>query len=218
MTLQEFLASANADHALALQEAQAYTQISPKMYTANVLTVKLVGAGLYAAIADAATTQGHPVRAICMALMDRLRSEGEFNLSPNHPMGVANGQMLDALIAGIPDHAAALTALKGELLAGADEVRYPFANVTLYDVLTARDAVPTVPVTVGEAGYVVVEATASCPLHSPRILGLNPRTNKSQVVGRLSGVSEAGLYECRIDHPHRPWSLVVEDVYGVIGA
>lgn len=218
MNLKEFLETANVDDELALQEAHAYVQSSPNLYTANVLTAMLVGAGVYGALSNSASTPDHPVRDICMAVMDRLRSEGQFNFSQNHPIGVGNTQMLDALIAGLPAHATALTDLKTQLLAGAEVVNYPFAGVTLYDVLTARDAVPTVPVALDAQGYVIVSTTAACPVHSPKILGFNPRIQQWQTVGRLSGVSALGLYECRIDHPHRPWSLKVEDAYGVVGA
>ncbi|QIB67187.1 hypothetical protein [Kineobactrum salinum] len=213
MTLKDFLATANADHSLALQEAQAFTQAVPKYYTANVMTVMLVGAGLYGMLSDTAATPEHPVRDICLALMDRLRSEGEVNLAPSDPMGQANGQMLDALITGLPDHATALTGLKTQLLAGAEETVYPFANATLYDVLVARGDVPTLPVTVNAQGFVIVGATGPCPAHSPKILGFNPRVQQWQAVGRLPGVSATGLYECRIDHPYRPWALKVEDAY-----
>lgn len=214
--LKDFLATANADNATALTEAQAHTESSPHLYTANVLTAMLVGAGVYGTLADTSTTTGHPVRDICLALMDRLRSEGQFNFSPNHPIGVGNGQLLDGLIAGLPDYAAVLGAVKTQLLAGAEVVNQPFAGVTLYDVLVARDAVPTVPVTLDAQGYVIVDTTADCERHTPKILGFNPRVQQWQTVGRLNSVAAMGLYECRIDHPHRPWSLKVEDAYGVV--
>ena len=216
MNLREFLATASADHNQALQEAQAYTTTEPNLYTANVLTVMLVEAGVYGALADVADTQGHPVRDICLALMDRLRSEGGFNLSPSHPMGQANIGMLDVLIAGLPDYAVALTGLKNQLIAGSETSSQPFANVTLYSVLQARNAMPTVPVTHNEQGFVLVTTSAPVPLHSPSIAGLNPRTNKWQVVGRMNSVETAGTYECRIDHPHRGWALKLEDAYGVM--
>lgn len=218
MILQEFLATASADHTLALVEAQAYAYTEPALYTANVMAMRLVGAGLYGVLSDTANTPGHPVRDICLALMDRLRSEGEFNLAPSHPLGVANIAMLDALIAGLPDHATALTALKTQLLADAERTVQPFAGATLYDVLAARDAVPTLAVTLDGQGFALVEAAATCPRHSPVLRGYNPRTQKWQVVGRFANVSGVGRYECRVDHPHRAWALEVENAYAVLSA
>lgn len=217
MNLTTFLATANADHVLALQEAQAYTVAEPKMYTANVMTVMMVGAGVYGVLSDTAQDANSPVRDICLALMDRLRSEGEFNLSASDPMGQANIQMLDGLIAGLPDYAAQLTDLKAQLIAGAEEVRHPFANISMYILLRARNAVPEVPVAHNEQGFVIVNATTNCPDHSPVIFGLNPRTSKPERVGFLRNVAAAGKYECRIAHENRGWTLTLEDAYGVFG-
>jgi len=217
MTLKEFLATANEDHAIALTEAQAYTVQVPKLYTANVMTLLLVGAGVYGLLSDTAQDTNSPVRDICMALMDRLRSEGEFNLAPSESMGQANIAMLDGLIAGLPDYDAQFNGLKTQLLAGAEEAQYPFANTTLYDVLKARSTVPTVLATPNEQGFVLVTSTAVCPEHSPVVTGMNPRTNRSERVGFLRGVSAVGTYECRIAHEHRSWVLSLDNPYGVFG-
>jgi len=218
MTLKEFLATANEDHAIALTEAQAYTVQVPKLYTANVMTLLLVGAGVYGLLSDTAQDTNSPVRDICMALMDRLRSEGEFNLAPSESMGQANIAMLDGLIAGLPDYAAQFNGLKAQLVAGAEEdARYPFTGTTFYTVVTARGVCPTVVVTFNEQGFVLVTATNNCPEHSPAIHGMNPRTNRSERVGFLRNVSAAGIYECRIAHEHRGWVLSLDNPYGVFG-
>jgi hypothetical protein len=217
MTLKEFLAAASEDHATALSEAHAHTEVSAKLYTANVMTVVLVSAGVYGVLSDTAQDAASPVRDICLALMDRLRSEGEFNLAPSHPMGQANIQMLDGMIAGLPDYAAQLTGLKAQLIAGAEVVNHPFAGVTLYDVLKARGVCPRVSVAPNAQGWVVVTASADCPRHSPQILAVNPRTGREERVGVLSGVETAGGYECRIGHEQRGWPLVLENAYGVFG-
>lgn len=215
MTLDEFLATASADHATALQEAQAYSVTEPKLYTANVMTVMLVSAGVYGLIADTATTPEHPVRDICMALMDRLRSEGAFNLSPNHPMGQANIQMLDGMIAGLPDYATELTGLKNQLLAGAEVISYPFARLTLFDIMVARDVVPTIPVAVGADGFVVVEIAQDVPRHAARLRAVNPRTLRMEDVARIT-FEVAGIYEIRIPHQYRGISLLLDDAYGAV--
>ena len=215
MNLQEFLATASTDDDVALTEAQAFEISEPRLYTADTMTMLLVGAGVYGLLTDTAVSVDHPVRDICLALMDRLRSEGEFNLSPLHPKGQANGAMLDALIAGLPDYSAELTGLKNQLLAGAVRTRYPFANNTLYDVLTLRDAVPGVSVEPNGQGFVLATSQATSPLHSPTIWGTNSRTNKIERVGVLRAVSEPGIYECRIGHEHRAWPLTLDNPYGV---
>ena len=215
MTLKEFLATANEDHAIALTEAQAYTVQVPKLYTANVMTLLLVGAGVYGLLSDTAQDTNSPVRDICMALMDRLRSEGEFNLAPSESMGQANIQMLDALIAGLPSHSAQFTALKTQLVAGGETTNHPFGGAKIYDVLITRDDCPTVPVTPSPDGFVVVTASADSERHSPLIMGTNSRTGKKQRAGVITAVEKAGVYECRIPNEFRSWPLTLDNPHGV---
>jgi hypothetical protein len=86
------------------------------------------------------------VRDICLALMDRLRSQSEFNLMTDTPMGAANVSMLNAMIAALPEYADKLTALRDTLIALSTRSEQPFKNATLHDVLVARNACPAMPV------------------------------------------------------------------------
>jgi len=217
MTLQEFLAMASTDNAVALQEALNYTVQQPVLYTANVMTMLVAGAGVYGVLSDTAEDPDHPARDICLALMDRLRAEGEFNFAPSDPAGQSNIRMLDMLITLLPDNAAQLGVLKAQLIADAEQAQYPFAGTLLYTVLTLRDECPTVSVTPNETGFVLATSTATCPEHSPVIRGINPRTNRSQNVGFLRNVAAVGIYECRIAHENRGWALSLDNPYGVFG-
>jgi len=217
MTLEEFLATASTDSAIALQEAQAYSEQVPELYTANTMTMLIVGAGVYGLLSDTAKDSAHPARDICLALMDRLRAEGEFNFAPSDQVGQTNIRMLDNLITLLPDYSQQLSVLKAQLILDSEETIYPFAGATLYAVLRARGDVPTVPVTPNEQGFVLVTSVGVCPEHSPAIHGINPRTNRPERVGFLRSVAAAGTYECRIAHEHRSWVLSLDNPYGVFG-
>lgn len=215
MTLQEFLLTADADHAVALQQARDYTEIQPIFITSNTLTVYVLQAGLYDVFADVATDSASPVRGICMALMDRLRGQSEFNLSPSLPLGQANIQMLDILISALPDKSSALTQLKDTLLAASNKTVYPLAGTTLHDVLILRDSCPTVSVT-AQSGYVTITTTADCETHNPRLMSLNPRTDKWQRINNFMLVGPAGTYDVAVPQQFAGWQLAVDNAYGVI--
>lgn len=215
MTLEEFLLTADADHGVALQQARDYAEIQPIFITSNTLTVYVLQAGLYDVFADVAADTSSPVRGICMALMDRLRGQSEFNLSPSLPLGQANIQMLDILISALPDKSAALTQLKNTLLAASNKTVYPLVGTTLHDVLIIRNACPSVPVvTVGV--YAVITTTVDCPKHNPRLLALNPRTGVWQPINNFTGVEVAGAYDAIVPAQFSGWQLAVDDAYGVI--
>ncbi|MBU2113727.1 MAG: hypothetical protein KKE94_08120 [Gammaproteobacteria bacterium] len=215
MTLEEFLLTADADHVVALQQARDYAEIQPIFITSNTLTVYVLQAELYDVFADAAADSASPVRGICMALMDRLRGQSEFNLSPSLPLGQANIQMLDILISALPDKSAALTQLKDTLLAASNKTVYPLAGTTLHDVLILRDSCPTVSVT-AQGGYVAITTTADCETHNPRLMALNPRTGKWQRVNNVIGVGLAGTYDVAVPQQFAGWQLAVDNAYGVI--
>lgn len=217
MLLRDFLVTASADHETAMAKAHAFTVTTPKLYSANVMTLMLVGAGVYGLFSDTALDTTHPVRDICLALTDRLRSEGEFNMSANDPAGQANLGMVDALIQGLPDYAPQLSALKKQLVAGAQHTQSPLINTSLYDVLTARNATPTVAVSPDDQRFILATSTADSPAHNPVIWGMNPRTKKTEQVGVLRAVSAAGIYEARIGHEHKEWVLTLDNPYGVFG-
>jgi hypothetical protein len=215
MNLKEFLLTADVDHNIALHQARDHTTIDPVFITSNTLTVYVVQAGLYTVFSDVAADASSPVRGICMALMDRLRGQSEFNLSSTLPLGQANIAMLNVLIAALPDHAAAITGLRDTLIPLSSKANYPFTNVTLHDVLIARDSCPAKSVT-ASGGYVTITTTADCPLHNPRLMALNPRTGRTDILGNVR-ISSAGVYEFKIPtHYLQHTNYTIDDAYGVI--
>jgi len=215
MTLQEFLATASPYPNQALAEAKAYEVIEPVFITSNTLTVYVVQAGLYDVFSDVANNPESPVRGICMALMDRLRGQSEFNLSQSLPLGQANLTMLNTLIQALPQHSAAISNLRDTLLSVSNRTVRPFANTTLHDVLVIRNTCPTKPVT-HSGGWVTITTTADCEAYRPQLHALNSRTGQWQRVNNFGLVSAAGVYDCRVPPEWVGAELAVDDPYGVI--
>jgi len=148
-TLKDFLATADADSGVALAEAQAYESSQGSMISSDVMTMLLVSVGMYGYFRDCSVNSEHPARDICLALMDRMRTQSDFNFMPNHPKGAANNGMIELLIDVLmTEKAAQLTALRDNLRAEAGFTTYPFDRTTLSNVLTIRS--PGVEV---ETGY-----------------------------------------------------------------
>ena len=218
MTLSEFLATADADHTVALGQAKAFEEVQGNIVTSNVLTMLLVGAGLYAYFRDCSVDTQHPARGICLALMDRLRTQSEFNFMAGHPKGDANNGMIDLLInALMTEKQVELAGLRARLNAEASTTSKPFGGATFYDVLVARDVCPTMPVSVA-GGYAVINILSDVESHNPQLYATNPRTNKPERINGFRSVSKAGLYECIIPTQWRSAPVSVDDAYGVIEA
>lgn len=215
MTLQEFLLTANADHAVAQQQARNYEQNKGRFITSNTLTVYVVQMGLYSVLHDVANTVDHPARDMCMAVMYRLRSEADFNFIIGSPMGDANLQMFDALIALIPAKSAELTALKGIVTTYCNELEKPFEYISLHTVLTARGVCPTLADCTPINGYFVIENTVECERHSPNLYGQNPRTGRWTPISRFPVVDQVGRYE--LPKPAGEFSAYrIDNAYGDI--
>ena len=215
MTLQDFLATANADHATALTEAHAFELSQGKMITSDVITMLLVQYGLYDVFSDIAETNGHPARGICMAFMDRVRTNSVFNFQPDSQKGAANLAMVDLLSSLLPDHNGALMALKYAAIDEAGDTVKPFANVTLHEILKERDVMPTASVVIN-GRHAVITTLADCPKHNPRLMAQSPNTGLWSRVNSFSGVSVAGAYECVIPPEVYGLPLAADDPYGVM--
>jgi hypothetical protein len=216
MTLSEFLATADVDHSTALTQAKSYEESQGNIVTSNVLTMLLVGAGLYGYFRDCSVDTQHPARGICLALMDRLRTQSEFNFIQGHPKGSVNNDMIDLLINVLmTEKQAELEALRTSLNTESSTARKPFEQVTLYDVLVARGACPAIPVT-ASGGYVVINILSDVEPHNPQVYATNPRTNKPERVNGFRSVGKAGLYECIIPTQWRTSQLSVDNAYDVI--
>lgn len=137
--LEEFLETASADNTLALEEAKAYTASHGKMVSADVMTMLLVQSALYGRFKDVSEDGSHPARDMCLAFMDRIRTQSQFNFQADHPKGQANIEMVDMLIDDLmSEDAIGLTSLKNMAMAEASESTRPFKYATLSDILAIR--------------------------------------------------------------------------------
>jgi hypothetical protein len=216
MTLSDFLATADANHTVALGQVRGYEEAQENTLTSNVLTMLLVASGLYGYFRDCSENTQHPARDICLALMDRLRTQSEFNFMPGHPKGDANNGMIDLLINYLmTEKQAELNALRTSLTAEASTIITPFEQVTLHDVLLTRGVCPVQPVTQA-GGYAVIAVTQSVEKHNPRLLADNPRTGERVRIESFRGVANAGTYDTKVPPEWRGATLFVDDAYGVI--
>lgn len=206
MTLNEFLATANDDDQLARDEAVAFTDVRLKMVTSEIMTMLLIKHGIYKDFVENTTGD-----ASIMATMDRVRTQSDFNFFQADPRGMANLTLVDALIA----NSLAPAALKTDLIEAGKEEYEPFETVTLHQVKIARERDMTTPVS-ARNGYVVINNTADCENHNPRIFALNPRTQKLQRIANVMNVSTAGLYDALIPVEWRGAELFVDNCYGTI--
>lgn len=216
MTLQEFLLTADADAATALQQARDYTEIQPVFITSNTMRAYIAKFGLYQVFTDEANDSQSAVRGTCLALLDSLRTESEFNLSLDLPLGQSNIDLFDSLIAAMPENEPAISNLKAALMVASNKTVYPFAGATLHEVLIIRDQCPQVtPDIVGN--YAVIELTQDAPeKHNPRLMALNPRTGKWRHIGNFFDVQSIGKYDARIPPEFAGWQLAVDSAYGVL--
>ena len=128
MTLTDFLATADADDALALAAAQAYTETQGKLIPRNTMNSILAQAGLYNAFLSAS-----PTNDLIAAFMDV--SSTEYNFIQGNVTGDGQIAALDTLIAG--DYPQ-LAGLKPTLIALCNVPYQPFANTTLAQVKAIR--------------------------------------------------------------------------------
>lgn len=222
MNLEQFLLTADPDHSVARQQARDFVVLEPQFITSNTLTVYVVRKSLYAFLSDQAQIES-PVRSICMALMDRLRGVSDFNLSASLPLGQANRQMLDTLIAYFaqthPEESVKLTELKDELEMISEKPVHPFSNTTLHDVMITRDDCPTkylFSAVTPPNKYIIVGLLQDTETHAARITAVNPRTNVREILGRV-WLSKAALYQFKIPTHYLDYSdFQIDDAYGAI--
>lgn len=216
MTLQEFLNTAPEDHHLALEAANSYSETTGQLIDATTVNGALTDFKLITVLKDVSENNTHPARDICLGVYTGLLGNHPFNLMQNSFTGQRALAQLNWLIeTGLPEHATALSQFRDLMLWRANIVSYPFANVTLHDVLILRDVCPSKPVT-SDTGWVTITTTADCPLHNPRLLAYNDRTGKWQWVTNFREVKNAGIYECQVPREWFGSQLKVDDPYEAI--
>jgi hypothetical protein len=140
--LKDFLLTASEDNALALNEAQAHPEESYSLITSDTMSSLLIKSGLYSYVMDAL-----PAQEIRRVTADRITAGGRFDFDPSTTLGADNislfGYMMQLeaneqtrtdeyklsqlqILQGLIDNEAVITSL-------------PFENITLKDVVEARD-------------------------------------------------------------------------------
>ncbi|MCB5226187.1 hypothetical protein JAO78_005095 [Alishewanella sp. 16-MA] len=158
----------------------------------------------------------HPAHSDVLAVWVGLLGNHQFNFKIGNITGDGQIAALNRLITtDLTEHAAALNMFKQTALYYANTVTYPLAKTTLYDVLTTENACPTAAVSkVG--GYLAFTLNDVVEEHSARLWGVNPRTNRSTVLGNMR-LSDAGAYEFKMPTHYLDFTdYAIDDAYGVI--
>lgn len=218
MQLSEFLSTASADHAEALQQARNY-QPEPRLWRIEGPVRKTqVETGLII----------HGTRERLDQLISDVNTHADV-MDLAKKVRRAIGALYEPefyINLGDPEVAAMITAAETYGVLNTDEIARiraaatyqdpnPFAAVTLHQVLLARNAVPQKTVTHSD-GYVTISINQVCEQHNPRLVALNPRTQQWQRINSFYGVSEIGAYDCAVPTECSSWELAVDNPYGAI--
>lgn len=215
-SLKEFLQTASADHSEALTQARAYEITQGAMVDATTVNGVLTDFGLISEVKRIANDSTHPAHNILLGVYTGLLGNHPFNFIQNSLTGQHALAQLNWLIeTGLPSKATELTQFRDLMLWHANVAVYPFANITLHDVLIASDACPTKPVAAA-AGFVTITTTADCEKHNPRLLALNPRTANWQRINSFMGVEKTGVYDAAVPPQFNGWQLAVDNAYEVL--
>jgi len=210
-TLTEFLATADTDNAVALNQANTFSEQVLKPLEGRMMNERTV-LGLIG-MQSGETFMQSLEAAPDSLLPTRVKAwfkPSEAGIDVATPSAVG---LIDTM-AG----AGAITVAEAGLLKGyAYDTVTPFERITLHDVLLTRGACPTVAVT-QSGGYVVITTTADTEIHNPRLLAMNPRTGALVRIESFRGVSTAGTYDAKVPPEWRNAGLFVDDAYGVIEA
>ena len=220
MTLSEFLATASADHAQAVIEANDYQPMPflwriegpvRKTQVETGLIINDTEARLRGIVADETGAYSETQKSIATKIIRAIEKlyHPEFYINLSDP---EVAQLFSAA------HSLALLNLDEVSRITEAAMHYPQKNwgvVTLHDVLIERNACPAKPVT-QSGGWVTITTTADCPAHRPQLMAFNARTQQWQRVNNFGVVSVAGVYDCRVPNEWLSAQLAVDDPYGVI--
>lgn len=218
-TLAEFLLNASPDRNQAVAEAHNHPVIVGRLIEATTMNSVASELDLSADIKRIAESQDHIARHKMSSVYMGLTGNHLFNFIAGTYAGDKAIAQLDWLIdvgfANEPVLAAKLSILQAHVMQLANVITYPLINTTLHDVLVTLNECPTAPVTKSGA-FAVINSTAACPLHKPRLMVKSPNTQQWRRVNNFDKVSAAGTYECLIPADVRSWELAVDDAYGVL--
>lgn len=220
MQLSEFLATASADHAQAVIEANNYQPMPflwriegpvRKTQVETGLIINDTEARLRAVVADETGAYSETQKSIATKLIRAI----EKLYHPEFYINLADPEVAQLFSAA---HSLALLNLDEVSRITEAAMHYPQRNwgvVTLHDVLIIRNACPTKPIT-HSGGWVTITTNADCPAHRPQLHAFNSRTEQWQRVNNFGPVSTAGVYDCQVPDQWRGAELAVDDPYGAI--
>lgn len=124
----------------ALVAVRAVAVIEGALIPATTVNQAFAKFGLSGAIKDVADTDGHPFRDAMLSVMWSIGGNHPFNFTEGQVAGDGNLMMLDQMITGMPDIAAKLTDFRTTVRNLANKPSYPYATVTIDEVIAARSA------------------------------------------------------------------------------
>ena len=210
-TLTEFLATADTDNAVALNQARAFSEQVLKPLDERMMNERTVLGliGMQSGETFMQSLEAAP-DSLLPARVKAWFKPSEAGIDVATPSAVG---LIDTM-AG----AGAITEAEAGVLKGyAYDTVTPFERITLHDVLLTRGTCPTVAVT-NTNGYAIITVTSDIETHNPIMWAMNPRTNKPEKANQFFSVGKAGLYDRLIPVSMREWALSIDDAYGVIGA
>lgn len=216
MQLSEFLATVpDLTPEQALTAARAVTESVGRLVEATAVNGLLTDFKLISVVMACTEDPQHPAHDTCLGVYIGLLGNHPFNCITGTMAGDRAIAQLESLPAHLPQYATVINQFKDMMLWLANGVSYPFAYVTLHDVLVARGVCPTKPI--GRTGkHLAFELQQDCERHSARIWGTNPRTEVASVLGSVS-LDKAGKYEfLLLSHYIDFTQYCVDDAYGAI--
>ena len=218
ITRKEFLLTAAANHEIAAQQARDYVppayiwRIEGSVRKTQVETSNIINGteDRLQGLIEAPETD-EQVKAVAIKVLRALRNlykhEFYINLAdPEVSQLFSAAQSLGVLNI---DEVTRITA------AAFYEPDAPWPHTTTHDVKIERDACETKALT-AQNGYLLPTLTQDTESHQARITGINPRTNKPQILGRVL-LSDAGVYEFKIPtHYLQHTDYRIDNAYGAI--
>jgi hypothetical protein len=206
----------NLTHNEKVEYAKNYAVITGKILEASLVNAVLTDLDLIHIVKDVAEDLAHPARKKMLGLYIGLKGNHPFNYIKSSFTGQRALAQLDWIInEGLPQHAELFSQFKDLMIWRSNIITYPLVNTTLHDVLITLGDCPRKAASISQ-GFAVINTSADCPLHNPRLLALNPRTGLWQRINSFYNVSNAGAYEAQIPREWLGAQLAVDDAYGVI--
>ena len=187
-------------------EAQAYTVVKGRIFSAAEMRVLIGKHGVYDFFTDPAA------EGVVKAARDNLEKGEPFDFIESSDMCIT--PMLDGLIAAVnADIAAKLTALRAECVEKANVTVYPHENITQHEFERSRNETPKKAIEVTQKGYVSITITGPCELHRPQIY-----KKVGDAYARIAGFEPVDS-ECSVAAQapvNQGETVYVDDTYGVV--